>query len=140
MEEIRNEMENMEVNEEIKDEEFFDDFEVEEPKKQSIFEKGLGFGKSLIGKAKNVVTEIRENPEEAIEKAGAIGTVLAIGGVIVYSVKQANKIDRTVYSEETGECVELKKKLTNQDKIELDYRMSTGQTKIKALDDMNLVK
>lgn len=142
MEEIRNDVleENMKINNEIKDEKFFDDFDdIGEPK-QSILEKTKNFSKSLIGRAGNVVKQIRENPEEAIENAGKIGTVLAIGGSIVYSLKKADKINRTVYSDEIGECVELNRKLNNEDMVEIDYRMSTGQTKIKALDDMNLVK
>lgn len=137
-EEIRNEEVDVTVDEVVDD---FEDFDFEEEnEKKSVFEKGKDLGKSLFGKVKDGIEYVKENPEEAAEKAFGVA---AIGGTVVLvllGLSSARKLDRTVYSEDIGECVELKKKLTNKDKTELDYRMKTGQTKIEALNDMNLVK
>ena len=44
------------------------------------------------------------------------------------------------YSSDIDEAIELKRKLKNKDLVELDYRVKTGQTKIEALNDMDLIK
>lgn len=144
MEEIRNDV----IDEVTKNTEFenevvedFEDFEeFEEPKKKSIIDKAKDFGSGAINKVKETGKWIKENPSEAAETAAGIATVAGFGLLTILGIQGAKKAERTDYSDEIGESFELKRKLKNKDKVELDYRVKTGQTKIEALNDMNLIK
>ncbi len=141
MEEIRNN-----ENEIVNNEEFFDDFDdaFEDAKpleeKKSLIDSAKDFGGKVVNWGKNTLTYIKENPVEALEKAGAVGAGVAGLVLLGKTVGDIDKLSKTVYSDEIGEGVILKKKLNNADKTELDYRMKNGQTKIEALQSMNLIK
>ena len=123
------------------EEEFFDDmedFEMEE--KKSVMDKVKGFGRKVSDKAKSVIDDVKENPGQAAEKAFEVATTAVTVGLIVAGISDAKKRSRTVYSGDIGETVLLKKKLTNKDKIEIDYRMKNGETKIEAMDNLDLIK
>lgn len=124
------------MSEEIKNNETIEN----QTEKTSVIDKVKGFGKKAIDKAKDGIEYAKKNPDIVAEKALAGATVLGTGLLIVAGVKADKKLQRTVYSEDIGECVELKRKLNNKDKIEVDYRTKTGQTKIEALNDMGLIK
>lgn len=136
MEENRNE-ENL--NEEELKEFDFDEFEEElEMKEKSknildTIKSGLG---TVASKVKDAGTWVVNHPEEAGAAAAAVFGV----GLLAKTASDIGKLNRTVYDEHTGESVELKKKLSNKDKIELDERMSEGESKIKALNRMNKIK
>ena len=141
MEEIRNDVideveENTEVNEEVIDD--FEDFE--EPEKKSIIDKAKDFGSAAINKVKETGEWIKEHPSEAADTAAGIATVAGVGLLAILGIQGTKKAERMDYSDEIGESVELKRKLKNKDKVELDYRVKTGQTKIEALNDMDLIK
>jgi len=113
---------------------------VETEQKTSWIEKGKNVGGKVLTWSKDKINYIKENPTEAISKVGA---AFAVGVGILYTAKVAknvNDLEKTVYSDDIGEGVVLKKKLNNDNKVELDYRMKTGQTKIEALKDMDLIK
>lgn len=124
------------MSEEIKNNETIEN----QTEKMSVIDKVKGFGKKAIDKAKDGIEYAKKNPDIVAEKALAGATVLGTGLLIAAGVKADKKLQRTVYSEDIGECVELKRKLNNKDKIEVDYRTKTGQTKIEALNDMGLIK
>ena len=140
MEEIRNDViDEVEKNTEVNDE-FVDDFEDFEEPKKSIIDKAKDFGSSAINKVKETGEWIKEHPSEAAEAAGGIATVAGVGLLAILGIQGAKKAERMDFSDEIGESIELKRKLKNKDKVELDYRVKTGQTKIEALNDMNLIK
>lgn len=109
-------------------------------KKETVIDKAKNLGKQAIDKVKDGVEYVKNNPDKVAENGVKIATGLGAFALIALGISTDKKLSRTVYSEEIGECVELKKKLTNKDKEELDYRMKTGQTKIQALQDMNMIK
>ena len=109
-------------------------------KKETVIDKAKNLGKQAIDKVKDGVEYVKNNPYKVAENGAKIATGLGAFALIALGISTDKKLSRTVYSEEIGECVELKKKLTNKDKEELDYRMKTGQTKIQALQDMNMIK
>lgn len=129
MEEIRNEEIVMDATE-----------ETVTAKKVTVVDKVKG----LVGQAKAKICEgvdyIKENPEEFADKAMG---VVAIGGTIglgLLGISATKKAERLSYSDEIGECVELKHKLTNRDKVEIDYRMQNGESKIQAMSNLGLIK
>lgn len=132
MEEMRNE--NIEEVEEF-------DFEEEQVEtKKTAIDKIKDFGTGAFDKLKKTGEWIKENPEEAAEKAVGIATAAGIGILTIAGIKSAKKLDRMDYSSDIDETIELKRKLKNKDLVELDYRVKTGQTKIEALNDMDLIK
>ena len=127
MEEIRNEVE--------------ETVEVKVEDKKSLIEGIKGIGKKGLDFVKDKAAYCKEHPDEAfnaaVTTAGVVGAVLLTAA----GVKEKHKIERSVYSEEIGESVELKKKLNNNDLVELDHRMKyDNQTKIEALRSMGKVK
>ena len=108
--------------------------------KKSVLDNLKGFGKKAVDTVKDGIKYAKENPDVVADKAFKIGA----GGVAILTIaagiKADKKLQRTVYSEDIGECVELKRKLNNDDKKEVDYRVKTGQTKIEALGEMGLIK
>lgn len=132
MEEMRNE--NIEEVEEF-------DFEEEQVEtKKSAIDKIKNFATGAFDKLKKTDEWIKENPEEAAEKAVSIAAAAGIGILAIAGIKSAKKLDRMDYSSDIDEAIELKRKLKNKDLVELDYRVKTGQTKIEALNDMDLIK
>ena len=113
---------------------------VEVEKKTSLLEKGKDVGSKVLTWSKGKVEKIKEDPAEAFGKLAVISSVVAGAVLTLKTAKDIKDLDRTVYSEEINEGVVLKKKLNNDAKVELDYRMKTGQTKIEALKDMDLIK
>lgn len=140
MEEIRNDVIDEVVENTEVDEEFVDDFEDFEEPKKSIIDKAKDFGSGAINKVKETGEWIKEHPSEAVDAAAGIATVAGVGLLAILGIQGTKKAERMDYSDEIGESVELKRKLKNKDKVELDYRVKTGQTKIEALNDMNLIK
>lgn len=114
--------------------------EMEEPKKKSVIGVIKDIGGKAVSKVKNVAQDIKDDPQAALEKAGPVLGIGVVAALALKTVHDINKIERTVYSEEIGETVELKRKLTNEDKVDIDYRMSNGQTKIQAMRDKDLIK
>lgn len=91
------------------------------------FEKGKEFGGKLIDK-------VKEHEEVAVVAA----EVVAILGLTAIASNNASK---TMYSEELGETVQLKKKLSNEDKVLMDHLMAEeGLTKIQAADKIGRIK
>lgn len=109
-------------------------------KKETVIDKAKNLGKQAIDKVKDGVEYVKNNPDKVAENGAKIATGLGAFALIALGISTDKKLSRTVYSKDIDECVELKKKLTNEDKEQLDYRMRTGQTKIQALQDMNLIK
>ena len=111
---------------------FDDDFEVED--KKTFMDGVRSFGKSAWNELKKVGKGIVEHPEEALAGAGvAVLTVLTIAS--------GNKASKTVYSDDIGETVQLKKKLTNDNKVAIDHLMKEeGLTKIQAMEKLGLLK
>lgn len=139
-EEIKNTIIDEETEDIMKDD-IFDDFDdFEDDKKKSVIDKIKDFGSGAVNKAKETGRWMKDHPDEAIERVTGIATVAGLGILTIAGIKSAKKLDRMDYSDEIGESVELKRKLKNKDKVELDYRVKTGQTKIEALSDMDLIK
>jgi len=118
-------------------EEYFDDFddfdeELEEHKTWKDRLKGIGSG--FVGGVKKIGKSIGENPEGALAAGGMIA-------LTVLSVVSGSKASKQMYSDEIGETVTLKKKLTNDDKIAIDHLMSAeGMSKIEAAKTLGLTK
>ena len=117
-----------------------DEIEEVEKKMNPVIEKGKKFGSKVFNKGKDIFNYCKENPGEAAEKAVTAIGVAFTGAMVIAAGVKASNASKTVYSKEIGEDVLLKKKLSNADKVELDYRMSNGQTKIEALNAMNKIK
>lgn len=118
----------------------FEEVKDTECKKESVMDKIKSFGSKGLDKVKKGIEYAKNNPDELVEKTVGVVSTAVIIGCTVAGINDCKKIGRTVYSEDIGETVELKKKLTNDEKIELDYRMKTGQTKIEALRSMDKIK
>ena len=127
-------------NENIEEVEGFDFEEEQVETKKSAIDKIKDFGTGAFDKLKKTGEWIKENPEEAAEKAVSIAAAAGIGILTIAGIKSAKKLDRMDYSSDIDEAIELKRKLKNKDLVELDYRVKTGQTKIEALNDMDLIK
>ena len=114
-------------------EEFFDDdFEVEE--KKTFMDGVKSFGKKALGGLKQFGKTVAEHPDEALAGAGVIA-------LTVLTIASGKKAEKTAYSEDIGETVQLKKKLTNDNKVAIDHLMKEeGLTKIQAMDKLGLVK
>lgn len=113
---------------------------VETEQKTSWIEKGKNVGGKVLTWGKDKINKVKENPGEAICKLTVFGSCVVGGIIALKTVKDIDNLEKTVYSDDIGEGVILKKKLNNDNKVELDYRMKTGQTKIEALKDMDLIK
>lgn len=131
-----------EIKNTVVDEEFFDDFDeaFEEPKKKSFLDGVKEFSKKGLNKAKDGFTWCKEHPSEALEGVATIGGIAVAALIGVDTAKSINKAKRTVYSDDIKECVLLNKPLTNEEKVEVDFRVKNGQTKIEALNDMGKIK
>lgn len=112
----------------------------EEMTKESVFDKAKALGKKGLDKVKDGFNYVMENPEECADKAIAGITTAFVLGCAVVGIADAKKARRSVYSRNIGESIELKHKLTNQEKVEIDQRMKNGQTKIEAVREMGLIK
>lgn len=114
-------------------EEFFDDdFEVED--KKTFMDGVKSFGKKAFDGLKKFGKACVEHPDETLTGAGILAlTVLAVAS--------GKKVDKTVYSADIGETVQVKKKLSNDDKVAIDHLMKEeGLTKIQAMDTLGLIK
>ena len=108
--------------------------------KKSLIEKSKDAGSKVFNWGKDKIKYVKENPVEVIGKVTTVATVAAGVLFTAKTVRDIDRLDKTVYSDEIGEGVVLKKKLNNDNKVELDYRMKTGQTKIEALKDMGMIR
>ena len=113
---------------------------VETEQKTSWIEKGKNVGGKVLTWGKDKINKVKETPGEAIGKLAVFGSCVVGGIIALKTVKDIDNLEKTVYSDDIGEGVILKKKLNNDNKVELDYRMKTGQTKIEALKDMGMIK
>lgn len=91
------------------------------------FEKGKELGGKLVDRAK--------------EHKDAVVLVAEVAAVLGLAAATSSKANKTMYSEELGESVQLKKKLTNQDKVLMDHLMAEeGLTKIQAAEKIGKLK
>ena len=111
-----------------------------EVKKESLFDKTKNAGKKALDWGKDKIKSITEDPVDSLEKAVTLGMYVAAAYITWQIGKEAKNFGKMVYSKDIEENVVLNKKLTNSNKIELDYRMKTGQTKIEALREMGLLE
>lgn len=147
MEEIRNDDFLEKEEDDFIDDEIIEEFdfdEDEEPEteetKTSVFGKIKNFVGSIPEKASKVSRWIGNNPDEAAAIGTGVLSAIGLGALGIAAHSGKKKQERTVYSDEIKDTIELKKKLKNKDKVELDYRVKTGQSKIEALDDMGFIK
>lgn len=118
------------------DEELMETTEVQE-KKASFGDKVKDFGGKVWSKTKSVAKSVKDDPEKLLTGLAVAGT----GLLVLVGIKQQKEIERTVYDDEIGECVQLRRKLKNSDKIELARRMDEEDvSKTTALNEMNLIK
>ena len=111
--------------------------EATEEVKEAFGQKVKNFGQMALGKAKAGIESVKRDPEKLVAGIGVAGTAV----LVALGIRAQQKLDRTVYDDETGECVELRRKLKNKDKIELAERMETEDVcKTTALHEMNLIK
>lgn len=130
------------MNEEIRNdviEDVTEEVEVME-KKKTVFDKAKELGNKGMDKLKATGKWIKENPGKAAEAGMYIVGGVCITALTAAGFKNANDAKKDVYSKDIGESVRLKKELSNSDKVELDFRMSNGQSKIQALNEMDLLK
>lgn len=125
------------VNEEIEVEVVCD--EQKEVKDNSVKGKILGVVKGAKDKISDGIDWVKENPDEAAMGAYAAFSVGVTALLVGLGIKANNEAKKTVYSDDIDEFVKLNKELSNKDKVELDYRVKTGQTKIEALNDMGYI-
>ena len=88
---------------------------------------------------------VKENPQEAVMLGG-----IAVAGLtgltkVIKAVKptqqeiERDRIDRSYYDRHTGIRWELRRKMTNQERYELDMRMQSGEPVRDILADMRLI-
>lgn len=133
-----NEQIKKDVNEEIEVEVVCD--EQKEVKDNSVKGKILGVVKGAKDKISDGIDWVKENPDEAAVGAYTAASVGITALLVALGIKANNDAKKTVYSDDIDEFVKLNKELSNKDKVELDYRVKTGQTKIEALNDMGYIK
>lgn len=133
-----NEQIKRDVTEEIEVEVVCD--EQKEVKDNSVKGKILGVVKGAKDKVSDGINWVKENPDEAAMGAYAAASIGITGLLVALGIKANNEAKNTVYSDDIDEFVKLNKELSNSDKVELDYRVKTGQTKIEALNDMGYIK
>lgn len=122
----------MNENYEENNEYFDDEFEVED--KKTFMDGVRSFGKKAFNGLKKVGKGIAEHPDEALAGAGVVA-------LTVLTIASGKKVDKTVYSEDIGETVQVKKKLTNDNKIAIDHLMKEEDlTKIQAMEKLGLLK
>ena len=112
----------------------------EDVKNDTIFEKGKHAGSKVLDCGKRVIEYAKENPVDTLVKVGTVLTAVVTIVTAVNNLDKKSKENKTVFSDDINENVLLKKKLSNSDKVELDYRVKTGQTKIEALNEMGFIK
>ena len=109
-----------------------DDFEVED--KKTFMDGVKSFGKKTLGGLKQFGKTIVEHPDEALAGAGVVA-------LTVLTIASGKKAEKTVYSADIGETVQLKKKLTNDNKVAIDHLMKEEDlTKIQAMEKLGLIK
>lgn len=113
---------------------------VEVETKETIKEKGKKVGDKILSYGKNTIDYIKSDPVDAIVKVGTALTAVVAIMTAVGTISKISNASKTVHSKEIGEDILLKKKLNNNDKVELDYRVKTGQTKIEALNNMGYIR
>lgn len=95
----------------------------ENKEKKSFKEWATGLfetGKEKIG---NGVQYVKEHGDEIIPTAITVAEGLAVVAGIGYSCKKASEANRSVYDKVTGQYVVTKKKLTNDDKVQMAQDM-----------------
>ena len=112
----------------------------EDVKNDTIFEKGKETANKVGSFGKKIIDYAKENPVDTLVKVGMVLTATVTIVTAISNLDKKSKEGKTVFSEDINESVLLKKKLNNSDKIELDYRVKTGQTKIEALNEMGFIK
>lgn len=111
-----------------------------EEKKEGLIDKTKKVGKKALDWSKDKIDSIKGDPVNSLEKTVKIGLCIAEVYLAYHMTKYCRNLGKMVYSKDIEENVILNKKLTNSNKIELDYRMKTGQTKIEALREMGLLE
>lgn len=109
--------------------------------KKGIVERVKSFGKKAVDSCKDKIEYAKENPVEAAEICMYTIGGLGMAALTIAGLQADSKSKRSVYSKDIGENVELKKKLSNDDKVALDHIMAEeGLTKIQALQKLGKIK
>lgn len=112
----------------------------EDVKNDTIFEKGKNAASKVGSVGKRIIDYAKENPVDTLVKVGTVLTAAVTIMTAVSNIDKKSKEKKTIFSDDIGESLLLKKKLSNSDKVELDYRVKTGQTKVEALNEMGFIK
>ena len=112
----------------------------EDVKNDTIFEKGKDAANKVGSVGKRIIDYAKENPVDTLVKVGTVLTAAVTIMTAVSNIDKKSKEKKTIFSDDIGESLLLKKKLSNSDKVELDYRVKTGQTKVEALNEMGFIK
>lgn len=112
----------------------------EDVKNDTIFEKGKDAANKVGSIGKRIIDYAKENPVDTLVKVGTVLTAAVTIMTAVSNIDKKSKESKTVFSDDIKESLLLKRKLSNSDKVELDYRVKTGQTKIEALNEMGFIK
>lgn len=88
----------------------------------------------------NVFQFLAENPQITISLFSALGTI-GIGTTMAISKAGRRHYEACrVEDDVTGECLTLDHPLTNEEVLELNRRMSEGESKVEILRDMGLLR
>ena len=112
----------------------------EDVKNDTIFEKANDAANKVGSVGKRIIDYAKENPVDTLVKVGTVLTAAVTIMTAVSNIDKKSKEKKTIFSDDIGESLLLKKKLSNSDKVELDYRVKTGQTKVEALNEMGFIK
>lgn len=94
----------------------------------------------------NVVTWARENPESAVTVLAIAGGAIGLATKIVKFIRPSaaemheRRMDKTYYDPSTGMHWDLKRNLTNKDRIEIMDRKRGGEFTEDILRDMRVLK
>ena len=117
---------------------------IEEKKKVSIKDRVKNAATTVWDGAKGAAHWVVDNKNDLLLVGGGVATVIAIfkgksscGG---RSFRREEDRDYRVYDPRTGQYYYLKRRMTNREKMELDYRIDNGERMGFILDDMNLLR
>ena len=119
------------------------EIKLEEAKeKPTIRDRIKSCGKTIWEGAKGTAHWIKDNKNDLILIGTGVATVLAVvkgKSVGRYSRREDDR-DFRVYDPRSGQYYYLKRRMTNHEKMELDYRLEAGERMGFILDDMNLLR
>lgn len=106
------------------------------------------FGKKACKKAKETVEYVKNNPEQAMARAGAIAAILGGTTKVVQSVnrhialkQEKHHREREVYDRSLNMYLETRRKLTKKDFDKInEIKRKTGKRTSEVLSDLGLLK